>query len=107
MRRKGRAIATVAILLIVGAIGIAWLNPRLTSLHRERSLSRRTGKRNGKGSAFSQRAIRAHSPDWVSFGNQRWLSCPERVQSNEVDGCARDHGKIQSIRIFSPTLAAR
>src|SRR5438046_3304396 len=30
MRRKGRAIATVAILLILGAIGIAWLNPRLT-----------------------------------------------------------------------------
>src|SRR5437762_8717891 len=30
MRRKGWAVAAVAILLIAGAIGIAWLNPELT-----------------------------------------------------------------------------
>src|SRR5207244_7988119 len=30
MRRKGWAVAPLAILLIVGAIGIAWLNPQLT-----------------------------------------------------------------------------
>jgi hypothetical protein len=27
MRRKGWAVAAIAILLIVGALGIAWLNP--------------------------------------------------------------------------------
>jgi len=30
MRRKGWAVAAAAILLILGAIGIAWLNPQLT-----------------------------------------------------------------------------
>lgn len=30
MRRKGWAVAAVAILLILGATGIAWLNPKLT-----------------------------------------------------------------------------
>ncbi|PYL87605.1 MAG: hypothetical protein DMF16_10075 [Verrucomicrobia bacterium] len=30
MRRKGWAVAAVGILLTFGAIGIAWLNPRLT-----------------------------------------------------------------------------
>src|SRR5436190_847494 len=48
MRRKGRAIATVAILLILGAIGIAWLNPRLThhieSDHFRAELAKETAK---------------------------------------------------------------
>src|SRR5213082_2072754 len=48
MRRKGRAIATVAILLILGAIGIAWLNPRLThnieSDHFRAELEKETAK---------------------------------------------------------------
>src|SRR5205814_9513029 len=30
MQRKGWAVAAAAILLILGAIGIAWLNPQLT-----------------------------------------------------------------------------
>jgi hypothetical protein len=30
MRRKGWAVAAVGILVILGAIGIAWLNPQLT-----------------------------------------------------------------------------
>jgi hypothetical protein len=33
MQRKGWAVAAAAILLILGAIGIAWLNPQLNSLH--------------------------------------------------------------------------
>ncbi len=48
MRRKGWAVAAVAILLILGAIGIAWLNPQLThyieSDHFRAELEKQTAK---------------------------------------------------------------
>jgi hypothetical protein len=48
MRRKGWAVAAAAILLILGAIGIAWLNPQLThymeSDHFRAELEKETAK---------------------------------------------------------------
>ena len=53
MRRKGWAVAAVAISLIVGAIGIAWLNPQLTHYVESDRFRVELEKETAKGLHFS------------------------------------------------------
>jgi hypothetical protein len=53
MRRKGWAVAAVAILLILGAIGIAWLHPQLTHYVESDRFRAELEKETAKGLHFS------------------------------------------------------
>jgi hypothetical protein len=54
IRRKGWAVAAVGILLIVGAIGIAWLNPQLTNYIESDRFRGELEKETGKGLHFPE-----------------------------------------------------
>ena len=57
MRSKGWAVAAIAILLLIGAIEIAWLNPRLTHYVESDRFRAELEKETAKGPAFSQRTL--------------------------------------------------
>jgi len=61
MQRKGWAVAAVGILLILGAIGIAWLNPQLTHYIESDRFRAELEKETAKRSAFPSGTLRADS----------------------------------------------
>src|SRR5438105_14049455 len=86
MRRKGWAVAPVAILLIVGAIGIAWLNPQLTHYVESDRFRAELEKETAKGLHFSDgRYARIHRKGFLIAASDRFQAGNGRQALRTID----------------------
>ena len=86
MRRKGWAVAPVAILLIVGAIGIAWLNPQLTHYVESDRFRAELEKETAKGLHFSEgRYARIHRKGFLTAASDRFQADNGRQALRTID----------------------
>jgi len=95
MRRKGWAVAPVAILLIVGAIGIAWLNPQLTHYVESDRFRAELEKETAKGLHFSDgRYARIHRKGFLTAASDRFQAGNGRQVLRTIDAMASPVGLI-------------
>ena len=86
MRRKGWAVAPVAILLIVGPIGIAWLNPQLTHYVESDRFRAELEKETAKGLHFSDgRYARIHRKGFLIAASDRFQAGNARQALRTID----------------------
>src|SRR5438874_9542055 len=86
MRRKGWAVAPVAILLIVGPIGIAWLNPQLTHYVESDRFRAELEKETAKGLHFSEgRYARIHRKGFLTAASDRFQADNGRQALRTID----------------------
>src|SRR5436189_5525276 len=86
MRRKGWAIAAVAILLIVGAIGIAWLNPQLTHYVESDRFRAELEKETAKGLHFAEgQYAPIHRRDFLTAASDRFQADNGRKALRAID----------------------
>src|SRR6266496_3054624 len=86
MRRKGWAIAAVAILLIVGAIGIAWLNPQLTHYVESDRFRAELEKETAKGLHFPEgQYAPIHRRDFLTAASDRFQADNGRKALRAID----------------------
>src|SRR5438552_17795905 len=89
MRRKGWAIAAVAILPIVAAIGIAWLNPQLTHYIESDRFRAELEKETAKGLHFPEgRYTPIHRQGFLTAAAARFQADSGRKALRAID--ARD-----------------
>jgi len=100
MRRKGWAVAAVAILLIAGAIGIAWLNPQLTHYIESDRFRAELEKETAKGLHFpSGRYASIHRTGFLSATSDGFRAQDGRKAMRSMDA----HGitaKFNPLGIF-------
>src|SRR6266480_4804802 len=86
MRRKGWAVAPVAILLIVGAIGIAWLNPQLTHYVESDRFRTELEKGTAKGLHFPEgQYAPIHRQDFLTAASDRFQADNGRKALRAID----------------------
>ena len=86
MRRKGWAVAAVAILLIAGAIGIAWLNPQLTHYIESDRFRAELEKETAKGLHFSNgQYARIHRKGFLTAASDRFQADSGRKALRAID----------------------
>src|SRR5438477_11221526 len=86
MRPKGWAVAPVAILLIVGPIGIAWLNPQLTHYVESDRFRAELEKETAKGLHLSDgRYARIHRKGFLTAASERFQARNGRQALRTID----------------------
>ncbi len=86
MRRKGWAIAAVAILPIAGAIGIAWLNPQLTHYVESDRFRTELEKETAKGLHFPEgQYAPIHRRDFLTAASDRFQADNGRKALRAID----------------------
>jgi hypothetical protein len=86
MRRKGWAVAAVAILLIAGAIGIAWLNPQLTHYIESDRFRAELEKQTAKGLHFPDgHYAPIHRKGFLTAGADRFQADSGRKALRAID----------------------
>lgn len=86
-----------ALLLAGGTIGIAWVNPQLTRYLESYAFRKELEKETAKGLHFPS----GHYEPIKRTGT--WTAESAGFQAD--NGCARDHGQVQSLGRVSPALA--
>jgi len=86
MRRKGWAVGAVAILLIAGAIGIAWLNPQLTHYIESDGFRTELEKETAKGLHFPDgHYAPIHRKGFLTAGADRFQADSGRKALRAID----------------------
>ncbi len=86
MQRKGWAVAAVAILLFLGAIGIAWLNPQLTHYIESDHFRAELEKETAKGLHFSDgRYAPIHRKGFLTAASDRFQADNGRKALRAID----------------------
>jgi hypothetical protein len=86
MRRKGWAIAAVAILLTVGTIGLAWLNPQLTHCVESDRFRAELEKETAKGLHFPEgQYAPIHRQDFLTAASDRFQADTGRKALRAID----------------------
>jgi hypothetical protein len=107
MRRKGWAVATVAILLIVGAIGIAWFNPQLTHYIESDRFRAELEKETANGLHFPSGTYSlVRCTGFLSATSDGFRAKDGRKAMTLLDAHAIT-AKFNPVGRFSPALAAR